>query len=133
MVRSGLAICLGLVLVWSVGCAPAPNGPAPAAHVTGTIKLDGQPIPTGEIHFGMLGVPPSVLEIKNGAFAGEAPIGKNQVEVFIYVEGPPSDKYPGVATKQNTTLDKYWGPSTTLEATVSAGVANEFKFDIYSK
>jgi hypothetical protein len=81
----------------------------------------------------MPGVPPRIVQISNGTFSGEAPIGKNQVEVFVYVEGPPTDKYPGVPTKKNTTPAKYWGPNTTLDATVAAGAANEFKFDLKSK
>jgi hypothetical protein len=133
MYRVCFAICFGLPLVWTFGCTPPPNGPAPAARVKGTVHIDGKPVPSGKIHFGMIGVPPRVLNIADGTFAGEAPIGRNQVEVFIYAEGPPSEKYPGTPTKKNTTPDKYWGPNTILEATVAAGGTNEFKFDITSK
>lgn len=133
MYRLCLALGFGLALVWNFGCTPAPRGAAPAAHVKGTVHIDGKPVPTGEIHFGMTGVPPRVLKISDGGFSGEAPIGKNQVEVFIYVEEPPSEKYPGTPTKKNTTPDKYWGPNTTLEATVNAKGTNEFKFAITSK
>src|SRR5437667_394297 len=133
MYRFCLAIGFGLALVWNFGCAPAPKGAAPAASVKGTVHIDSKPIPTGEIHFGITGYPPSVLQITNGTYSGEAPLGKNQVEVFIYIEGPPSEKYPGTPTKKNTIPDKYWGANTTLEATVNASGSNEFKFDITSK
>ena len=119
--------------VWSLGCAPELPPPAPAANITGTITLDSKPIPTGEIHFGTPGVPPSVLQITNGTFAGAAPVGNNKVEVYIYVEGPKSEKYGGSPTKTNVAPEKYWGAQTTLEANVKAGGTDEFKFELTSK
>jgi hypothetical protein len=90
-------------------------------------------IPTGEIHFTTAEYPPRVLQITNGVYSGDAPIGKNQVEVFIYVEGPPQEKRGGVREKTITTPEKYWGPKTVLNADVKKGDANEFKFELLSK
>src|SRR5688572_18494746 len=129
-------LVLGCILAahCTLGCGvPERKGAAPAASVKGTIRMDGKAIPSGEIHFSQTGYPPRVLEIKNGNFAGEAPVGKNQVEVFIYVEGPPSERYPGVSTKKNIAPEKYWGPNTTLHATVNSGEANEMKFLLTSR
>jgi hypothetical protein len=117
--------------VWNVGCKSKPS--TPVGKIKGTITIDGGPIPTGEIHFVAPGVPPQVLEIKNGAFEGQAPVGDNKVEVFIYVEGPPVEKYGGARSKTNTVPDRYWGANTTLAANVTAGGPNEFKFEVYSK
>jgi hypothetical protein len=133
MNRLCLTIGCALAIVVNFGCTPPPSGPAPAAKVKGTANIDGKPIPTGEIHFGRMGVPPRVLKITAGTFEGEAPIGKNQVEVFIYIEGPPSAKYPDTPSKKNTTPERYWGPNTILDVTVNASGTNEFKFDITSK
>ncbi|MCI0458076.1 MAG: hypothetical protein L0Z62_14015 [Gemmataceae bacterium] len=135
MCRLCFATGFVLALVWNLGCSSGPKGAAPAANVKGTINRDGKPIPTGEIHFGMTGVPPRVLEIKDGSFSGEAPIGQCQVEVFIYVKGSPpeKDKHGGVRPKTNTVPQRYWGPETTLKATVNESGPNEFKFDIASK
>ena len=133
MYRFCLAICLGLTIVWTFGCAPAPKGAAPAAPVKGTVNMDGKPVPKGDISFGVLGVPPKVMQITDGTYSGEAPIGQNQVEVFIYVEGPPNPRYPDVPTKTNITPDTYWGPRTTLSANVTKAGPNEFKFDLTSK
>jgi hypothetical protein len=133
MDRFCFTLCVGLALVWNVGCAPEQKGAAPAANVKGTVHIDGKPVATGEIHFGMTGVPPSVLQISDGTFSGEAPVGQNQVEVFIYVEGPPSAKYGGTRSKRNITPERYWGPNTVLNATVNADGTNEFKFDITSR
>jgi hypothetical protein len=134
MCRLRLAICFALALVWTVGCSGR-TGPPPTAAVKGTINMDGKPLPTGELHFGVHGAPPSVLKVKDGAFSGQAPIGQNKVELFILTDGPPSQKYqgPGAASKINTAPGKYWGPNTALDAAVGATGSNEFKFDISSR
>ena len=133
MYRLCFVLFFGLAVCWNIGCSPAPKGAAPATGVKGTVNIDGKPIPTGEIAFGMPGVPSKYIAIKDGSFAGDAPIGKNQVEIFIYKDGPPLSTDPGKPTKINTTLPKYHGPTTTLDATVNATGTNEFKFDITSK
>jgi hypothetical protein len=108
----------------------ASKGAAPAAKVKGTVNLDGNPLPAGEVHFTLAGYPPKKLIIANGSFDDEAPIGQNQVEVFVFVDGPPSEKYKGVVRKVNTVSEKFWGPNTTLKADVQKGGANQFKFDV---
>jgi hypothetical protein len=95
--------------------------------------MDGKMLPTGELHFSVAGFPPRVLEIKEGKYAGEAPIGKNEVQLFVYVEGPPVQKYGGQRLKTNTAPTKYWGPKTVLEATVDANAANQFDFHLTSR
>jgi hypothetical protein len=134
--RQGLALylasCGGLALL-CCGCAEPPNRPPPATQVKGAVNIDGKPVPTGEIHFGIPGLPPSILSIKDGQYAGEAPIGPNKVEVYIYVDGPPSEKDPKTPTKINTTPERYVGPKTILEAKVEPGAANDFKFDISAR
>lgn len=132
MDRFCLATCIGLAFVWNSGCGPAPRPQAPTAAVTGTVNMDGEPVPTGEVHFGMLGVPPRLLEITDGTFSGEAPVGENQVEVYIYKE-EPNPRYPDNPTKTNTVPNKYWGPRTILKATVEDGGPNDFNFDVTSK
>lgn len=132
MFRFCLAIGLLCCLVLCIGCTSPPKGAAPATKVSGIVNMDGKPIPTGEIQFTVVGYPPIVLEIKDGNYAGEAGIGKNHVEVFVYKEGPVVGKY-GKRDKQNTTLEKYTGLNTVLEANVEVGAANEFKFDLVSK
>ena len=120
MDRLRLAICIGL----------APE--TPTVSVQGTINIDGKPVPTGELHFGMLGVAPMVSKITDGTYSGVAPVGENQVEVYIYKE-EPNPRYPETPIKTNTVPAKYWGPKTTLKATVKADGQNEFSFDITSQ
>jgi hypothetical protein len=134
MYRLCLAITFALALVLTFGCSGRP-GPAPTADVKGTINMDGKPLPTGELHFSVHGSPPSVLKVKDGTFAGQAPIGQNKVELFIFVDAPINPKYKeGVATATiNTAPGKYWGPNTALDAAVSATTANDYKFNVSSK
>src|SRR5262245_42855892 len=117
--RGIVLFCSGLALVWLPGCAREQKSTGSAAPVKGTVTLNGNRVSAGEIHFGRTDAPPRVLEIKDGAFSGEAPVGKNQVEVYVYEEGPPSDKYGGTRLKKNVAPEKYWGPNSVLEATVS--------------
>ena len=133
MYRCCVAFCFVLAIAWNFGCSPAPKGAAPSTSVKGTVKIDGKPIPTGEIHFGLTGFPGSTMQITDGAYSGQAPVGKNHVEVFIYKDGPPSTTDPTKPSKVVATLPKYWGPTSTLDATVNATGTNEFNFDITSK
>jgi hypothetical protein len=129
-----LAIGIALAVAGPGGCGTSPSpGLPPTAKVKGTVSLDGKSVPTGAIQFGQPGVPSQGLEIKNGAFAGEVPVGKAQVEVFIYAEGPASEKYGGAKSKTNIAPQKYWGTNTTLSADIKPGDANEFKFDLTAK
>ena len=129
--RTALLVTL---IAWAVGCGSSqPTGPQTAA-VKGTVTLDAKPVPTGEIFFTKGGEPANAIEIKDGAFAGQAPVGQCKVEVFVYVEGPKTPgKYGGLASKTNVAPQKYSGPSTTLSAGVDASKPNEFKFDLTSK
>lgn len=130
MSRFCLALCIGLSILGNSGCGGGAKAPVvdPVAPVKGTITLDGKPLPTGELHFSTLGVPPSVLQVKDGAFAGNAPIGEDLVEAYIFIEGPVNSKYPEVPTKVNTAPVKYSGPKSLLKATVTKAGPNEFKF-----
>jgi hypothetical protein len=122
------------VLLGCAGCSSSDRkGAAPAAKVTGSVALDGKPLPDGELHFSVPGYAPRVLEIKDGKYEGEAPVGKNEVQLFIFTEGPPVARYGGRRIKTNVAPAKYWGPKTALAATVNADGANDFRFDLTSR
>ena len=46
-----LFVCTGIVVVLTSGCTPSVPKAPPLAKVSGTVKLDGQPMKTGEIEF----------------------------------------------------------------------------------
>lgn len=118
------------MLIWNSGCGPAIPKPPEAASVDGTITLNDKPVRNGEIHFSMLGAPPAVLEIDGGSFSGEVPVGEHQVEVYIYVVGPPNPRFPDEPARKNVAPEKYWGPKTILKEMVKAGEVNTFKFKL---
>jgi hypothetical protein len=134
MRQSCRAVLLVPLLAWVIGCGSQQAGAPPSAAVKGTVTLDTKAVSTGEVHFVKGNEPPKVLEIKDGNFAGEVPVGQHKVEVHINVEGPKTPgKYGGQGSKTNVAPQKYWGPNTTLSANVEAGKPNEFKFELTSK
>jgi hypothetical protein len=133
MNRIHAAIACALLTISASGCGSDRPAPPTSVNVKGTVYLDSKRVATAEIHFSVEGVPPRVMPVKDGTFAGDAPAGKNKVEVYIYVDGPPSEKYPGTVTKINVSPERYWGASTVLGANVEEGGANEFKFDLTSE
>src|ERR1022692_2749757 len=66
--------CLFLLVV-SSGCTPQNVPPPPTAKVTGKVTLDGKAMAEGEVHFSVMGQPPKICPIKDGAFSGEVFVG----------------------------------------------------------
>jgi hypothetical protein len=128
-----LRICLAFFVVitlmlGSMGCNPPAKGAAKSHPVKGVVNLDGKPMAEGEIHFEVTGYPPAVLPIKDGSFAGDAPEGKNKVQI-LRLEKPKAEKDKPESVGKNTIPAK-WNTASTLEATVPG---SDFKFDITSK
>jgi hypothetical protein len=97
------------------------------------VTLDGKPLLEGDILFSIAGYPPEKIPIKEGAFSGEAMVGKNLVEVMAYKQGPPITTDPEKKpSKINTIPDKYNGPHSTLSADVGSSGANDLKFEVKS-
>jgi len=133
MSRLGQAALFVLLLAMT-GCGSTQSTAPQTVTVKGTVTLDTKPVPTGEIFFMKAGASTPALEIKDGTFVGDVPVGHHKVEVFAYVEGPKTPgKYGGEGSKTNVAPTKYSGPKTTLSATVEAGKPNEFKFELTSK
>jgi len=116
-----------------LGCT-APGPPTvPVAKVSGTVKLDGKPMGGGEVRFNVPGQPPKSMEIHDGAFSGDAFLGKNQVDVVWDKDGPPNPMDPTTKTKVNVVADQFSGPGSSLKADVAEGAGNTFSFDVTSK
>lgn len=134
MSRLCQTVLLVALLGWAVGCGSTQSTVPQTAKVTGTVTLDKNPVPAGEIYFVKGSTSSPALEIKDGSFTGEVPVGTQKVEVHVIVEGPKTPgKYGGQGSKTNVAPQKYWGPNTTLSANVEAGKPNEFKFELSSK
>jgi len=122
-------ICLAL----TCSCTPQNAPPPPTAKVSGTVTLDGQPMDRGDIRFVVPSQAPKVMQIRSGAFSGDAFIGKNKVEVVKEEDGPPSTTDPKILTKINLVATEFSGPSTKLSAEVTASGASDLKFAVTSK
>lgn len=121
-------------LVAILGC-PRSDGvtPPPSAKVSGSIKLDGKPMPGGEIRFSVSGFPPKTLQVTDGSFSGEVFSGKNQVEASYEKEGAPHPMDPKTKLKVNVISPKYSGPNSPLNKELTAGENPPLSFEVTSK
>jgi hypothetical protein len=129
-----LIVCsISLVLVSSLGCGGGDDQKLPPlAKVSGNVSLDGAPMPQGQVRFVLEGQPGRTVEVKDGAFTGEAFTGKNRVEVVSEKDGPPHPMEQGKFLKVNVVDAKYSGMSSQLTADVPASGATGLKFEVTS-
>ena len=107
--------------------------PPPTAKVNGTVKMNGKPMPAGEVRFAIPGQPAKSMDIKDGAFTGEAFVGDNHVDVVWDKDGPAHPMDPSQKIKVNVVADMYSGPGTTLRAKVTESGAARITFEVQSK
>jgi hypothetical protein len=115
-----------------VGCSSGPKEPARYA-VSGTVTLDGAPLPEGKINFmtpdtGAI----DTLDIKEGKFSGKAQAGDRRVEINAYhVEVVDKDGMKSEA--QTDLIPPEYNKESKLTAQVTSGGPNTFSFDVKSK
>lgn len=104
-------------------CGEKGTTEVPNAKVSGTVTLDGHPMPQGTIEFGHPEAPSRLtLTIKDGKFSGEAPIGECAVRIAN-----------GSEAAENTIPAK-WNDESGLTANVQKDEsANTFHYKITSK
>ncbi len=133
MSRKVSLVLFAMAILVIAGCGSTKKETTPKAAVKGTVTLNGKALPDGEIAFALGAGVPERMDIKDGSFSGEAPVGKCRVEISAFKLGPPlstdPDKKP---TKMNILGDKY-GPSSTLTAEVPSGGTSDLKFDLTAK
>lgn len=147
----GFFLLLGLVTV--VGCQDA-DKPI-YANVKGTVTYNGKAIEKGQIIFAVEGRPPTMMDITDGKFAGQAMVGSNRISVSAkkktanpaklhpdakaQMEGymkyrgksgesgsPPIDYDPSMVEY----IPVEWNAQSKQMRVVEAGAANDFQFDI---
>src|SRR5262245_53862157 len=75
-------LCLTYCLT---GCA---ESKAPMVAVSGTVELDGKPMPEGAVTLiAETGDVPQTLDVKEGKFEGKSSVGKKRVEIRAYRMG----------------------------------------------
>lgn len=132
MYRITLITLMCLTFTAMNGCDSGPPKPPPMIAVKGIVKLDGKPMPTGDVFFSVPGYAPSKLKVSNGAFSGEAYEGTNRVEIMTYKDGPAMSTDPGGPPTKVNILPKRYNSDTKLSADVKSGSDNDFKFDVTS-
>jgi hypothetical protein len=116
--------CLTLLL--TAGCATSKK----QAAVKGTVTLESRPLADGEISFVVEGRGPIIMQIQNGAYSGEVPVGANRVEIRAFKPGPPLSTDPkGAPTKVNY-IPARFNDRTTLKAEVTADGPDDFPFSV---
>lgn len=122
----GNTFLFGLVLLLT-GCSTDSTGPAGA--VSGTVSLNGQPIPDGTVHFfsetlGMGGMAPINAE-GHYKMPGKLPVG----DYVVSLTGPEST--PDEPDPKPTLIPKkFWSPqSSKLQYTVTTG-PNQFDIEL---
>lgn len=125
-----------LILTWfaAAGCGSA-RRPEPArADVSGTVTLDGKPLPAGEITFlALSGEAAITLAITNGGFAGAVSVGPQRVQVasFKTVKRSIFPDKPPVEGRENS-LPAAYGADSTLTATIQPGPNPPLTFELTS-
>lgn len=132
MTRRAFFVCLALA-VHIVGCDERKKSPPPAASVKGTVKLDGKLMPEGEIILSVSAETPTVLAVKDGAFAGTALTGTNRVEIRAFKVGPPLSTDPKKEPTKVNFIPARYNAKSTLTAEVTTGGSNEFNFQVTSR
>jgi hypothetical protein len=145
---TALAVAIGVV-----GCKK--DGAPSYANVSGTVMYNSKPLEKGQITFSTDGRPPTMMEIVDGKFSGQAMIGSNKVQVSAFRKASKERVIPESAKKQyeayrainkggadksetfDPTMEDYipaeWGRESKQVRVVEAGAPNNFEFDIKGK
>ena len=128
MIRLGVLVLAGISLGMA-GCAKSD----PTAEVRGKVTLDDQPLAEGEIYFVTPGMPPEILRIQDGTFAGKVRLGQRRVEINAYRPAvlPPTATIAGEPPKENFIPARY-NSESTLQAEVQRPGPNQFEFSLKS-
>jgi len=108
--------CLVGALFSLEGCSKAPQ----AVAVSGTIDLDGKPLPEGSITLeGETGTAPDILSVKDGKFEGKATPGKKVVRITADKKGTPTKMGDKVI---EATMENYLPPRFNSQSKIQAEV-----------
>lgn len=132
---STMLVLLAVVLS-ATGCGRKGPPPRKMVPVSGTIMLDGRPLPDGFISL----VSPTkgdfeTFPIREGKFKGKAGLGVRTVEIIAIRDAQPQPvrggavQGPPAATRTNYLPAKY-STASTLRADVTEGGPNVFTFDL---
>jgi hypothetical protein len=133
MLRNAFVVSCAVTICITLGCGPAEVKPPPTGPVKGTVTLNGEPMAAGELIFSIPGEPVQQIPVTNGAFSGQAPVGKNKVEVYSYQESAPTSGLSTDTVKKTNIVSDQFNVRSALSENVTAAGPNEFKFAVTSK
>lgn len=128
-----LAICLGL----ASGCGGPSYEGAKRGAVSGTVTLDGNPLPYGSILFMAQDARMTSAVIQDGAYAIPEEQGPNVGECTVQITGYAQAPVSGETADDNAPAPQQIVPpqyntGSTLKVTIAAG-PNKHDFDLTSK
>jgi hypothetical protein len=127
-------IFAGCSALW-LGCGPKVD---PEYPVSGTVTLDGSPMPQGQVTFrDDVKAVFSTFTVTNGQFNDKSEAGNFKVEINSFRDEtaqPGAGGYvpPGGTTKINIVLPEY-NATSKITAEVKSSGPNEFKFEAKTK
>jgi hypothetical protein len=132
-------LMLGLLVLF-LGCAEKKDSPVARVAVSGSIKVDGKDVATGNITFdAQNGQPPGDISIRDGKYEGKAPVGKCKVMITSIVKMSLKEKMkmdgPGYdAMNEYNLLPERYNSKTELVREVAEPGPHLFDFiDLKSK
>jgi hypothetical protein len=130
MARWFLVACGVLSLQLLVGCTSSP----PPVAISGTVTVDGKPLPEGDIILTGEGTAPETFQIKDGKFEGQAKIGKKRVEIHAMKKGEPTKMGDKVIEASPVNyLPARYNTESKITAEVTASGLNPNKFETKSE
>jgi hypothetical protein len=130
--HSRWCVCLSLagLLIGLSGCGR--GSPPPRAGVRGTVTLDGAPMAEGQIMFlDAAGEgAPAFLDVKDGRFEGDVPLGKKKVRVLSFKKGKLKTGEEDAVGVQ--VVHPHYNRNTKLTAEVSSSGVTPSEFNVKS-
>lgn len=134
--RSAMTLLVFIMPV--IGCMRTGRQEPLRYPVSGTVTLDGKPLPEGTVFF--MTVSLGIIErvpIKDGTFSGEVTAGERRIEFSVIKDVPYSGLaipgFPTPATVPGETLPAAFNADSSYTATVNPAGPNEFDFELKSK
>lgn len=140
-----LAGLLCAAVLSAAGCGGGGDKPPAYVSVSGTVTLDGKPLPDGQIMFTTDGRPPAILDILDGKYTGQAMVGNNKIQITRMRDSAKvTDRLPPEAQTrirargdgtpaQEETIPAAWNSKSDQVRVIAAGAENKFDFDIRVK
>lgn len=128
--RSTAFLCVFLGFSFLIGCGKTETK---AFQVSGTVSLDGKPLPEGFMYFKTIATGEfERIDIKDGAFKGNAQPGLRRVEIIS--NQPKKVVIDGKTVEvPNNIIHPSFNLDSKLTAKVTAEGPNEFTFQVKKK